>query len=139
MFGQNLEGGRKDVSHEETAEEAESGCSDACGHEGRGVSDEVQEGGAEEKAGRENPESGCRSSRMQFVGKPTAADQTDDGGGLECEGCVPRGLGLVERELVMQEVRQPSVQEPETEKEDGEDGAKHEEGGGSGEEWQGKS
>ena len=64
---------------------------------------------------------------MESIGNPAATEESDDGCRLEGEGGVPCGLGLVEGELVVEEVWQPPVQEPEAEEEDGEDGAEHEE------------
>jgi hypothetical protein len=125
--GEDFEGSGEDVAHEESAEHSESGGGEAGAVEGGGISDEMEERRAEEEACCENPESRSGGAAVESISDPAAAEEACDGCGLEGEGGVPCGLGLVEGKLVVEEVWQPSVQEPEAEEEDGEDGAEHEE------------
>ncbi len=126
--GHDLEGGGEDVAHEEPAEETETDRREARRREGFAAAQRVQAGRAEQEASGQQPHARRPSLLIKPVREEAAAEHADEGRALQVGGRGEGGVGKVEREFVVEETRQPAIQEPEPENEDREGHAEHQVG-----------
>src|SRR4051812_5087262 len=89
----------------------------------------MQAWGAKQHAGGEEPEARGFGAAIQRVGEDATADHADERGALQIGGGVDRGVALVEEKFIVQEIGEPTVDQPEAEDEDREDDAEQEEAG----------
>src|SRR4051794_21367459 len=84
---------------------------------------------AQQQARREEPETRGLRAAIEDVREDAAADQADERGALKEHSRIESGVALIERKLVVQEVGQPTVDQPQAEDEDREDDAEQQKAG----------
>ena len=107
--------GWKDVSHEKPAAEAKCRGGDTCAVERGAVANCVEARRTEQQARGQNPEASGLRPKEKPVREQAAAQHADQGRALQESGGVESGVREAEGEFFMEKIRQPAVEQPESE------------------------